>query len=165
MLGEHWTISQKFCFLKVLKTSLKVFLSGSFDEKLCISHINFNAVTVYFLTVSEGVCGSYNGGQACDTVCGSNYTVTADEDDERSPGKRSQGRWRNALIIVWHPWSILLIIYLCSVKLYQLLLSSRISHLLIISMQFHLDQCGALWQLVRLQEYHLKLKAQSKAGV
>lgn len=50
------------------------------------------SITVYLVSASEGVCGSYHGGPACDTVCGSNYTVTADEDGERSPGKRSQGR-------------------------------------------------------------------------
>lgn len=54
--------------------------------------VTLMCVAVYLVTVSEGVCGSYNGGPACDTVCGSNYTVTTDEDSEKSPGKRSQGR-------------------------------------------------------------------------
>lgn len=48
--------------------------------------------TIYLDTVGDGVCGFYNGGPACDTVCRSNYPVTADDDCEGSPGKRSQGR-------------------------------------------------------------------------
>lgn len=70
--------------------------------------VTLMSITVYLVSVNEGVCGSYNGGPACDNAGGSNYTVTADDDDgERSPGKRSQGRWKNAVITgILHPLSL-----------------------------------------------------------
>ncbi|XP_036977459.1 FYVE, RhoGEF and PH domain-containing protein 4-like isoform X3 [Acanthopagrus latus] len=40
-------------------------------------------------TVSSGVCGSYSCGRACDSICGSNPQLGAEEDVKRSPAKGS----------------------------------------------------------------------------
>ncbi|KAM9335042.1 FYVE, RhoGEF and PH domain-containing protein 4-like [Symphorus nematophorus] len=40
-------------------------------------------------TVSSGVCGSYSCGRACDSICGSNSQLGAEEDVKRSPAKGS----------------------------------------------------------------------------
>lgn len=86
--------------------------------KAGVMTVTFMSTLVCRVPVSGSVCGSYSC--ACDAACGSHCAVAADEDGERSPGKRSPGTWKSDRSPRHPPRSLVLITDLCFVWIYQL---------------------------------------------